>query len=48
MKPHWKSIATSKSPRFSIGWYAEASMVSIFTLSPIWRHWSTSQIAIGS
>ena len=28
--------------------WAEASMVSILTFSPIWRHWSMSQMATGS
>ena len=47
-KLHWASEDTSKSPRLETETMAEASMVSIFTLSPIWRHWSISQMPIVS
>src|SRR5262244_3997097 len=46
-KLHWASEATSKSPRRSTETMAAASTTSCFTLSPICRHWSMSQMPTG-
>jgi hypothetical protein len=48
MKLHCASLATSKSPRRCNATCADASIVSILTFRPICRHWSMSQMAIGS
>ena len=45
---HGALVDTSNSPDFCACSHAADSSTTCFTLTPIWRHWSMSQMPTGS